>query len=89
MTSLADLRGAGIEWLVTQSHPLAYSAMSRDLASDLVSLAPVVEFSPASPDVLEKAAFDPLDAYFLPYAGDRGMRRPGPHLRVYRIDGCQ
>lgn len=87
MTRVADLRAAGIEWLVTQSHPLAYSAKSQDLARDLASLAPVVEFSPAPPEVLEMAAFDPLDAYFLPYAGHRGMWRPGPHLRVYRIDG--
>jgi hypothetical protein len=85
--SLADLQTSGVGWLVTQSHPLAYSAMSQGLARDLVSMTPVAEFSPAPPNVLGKAAFDPLDAYFLPYAGHQGMWRPGPHLRVYRIDG--
>ena len=85
--SLADLQTSGVGWLVTQSPPLAYSAMSLGLARDLVSMTPVAEFSPAPPNVLGKAAFDPLDAYFLPYAGHQGMWRPGPHLRVYRIDG--
>jgi hypothetical protein len=83
---LAQLRAEGVDWLVTQSHPLAYAGISSVLAEELESLQPVVEFSPGPPGILADAAFDPLDAYFVPIAGQSGMHRPGPHLRIYQLD---
>ncbi len=85
ISSVEALRTQGVDWLVTQSHPLPYAAMSPSLAGDLATLQPIVEFSPAAAHVLEMASFDPLDAYFLPYSGHGGFLRAGPVLRIYRI----
>jgi hypothetical protein len=85
LASVDALRSEGIDWLVTQSHPLPYAAMSASLAADVAALQPIVEFSPGPPHVLAAAAFDPLDAYFLPYSGHRGFLHAGPTLRIYRI----
>lgn len=84
-SGLAEIEAAGIDWLVTQDHPLAYAAVDPRLAVDLGQRTPVVEFAPAPAAVLDRALFDPLDAWYLPLAGLSGFDRPGPRLRIYRL----
>ena len=32
------------------------------------------------------ALFDPIDAYYVPYAGLADVRRPGPTILIYNVD---
>ena len=32
----------------------------------------------------ERNRFDPIDAFYIPYAGFHGIERPGPNINVYR-----
>jgi len=83
--SVQALRSSGVDWLVVQSHPLDYAARPTALAGELAHLSPVAEFSPGPPEALAQAAFDRLDAYFVPFAGHDGVLYPGPHLSVYQL----
>lgn len=83
LRSLPQVRAAGVEWLVVGKHPLAYSHVDAALARDLAALEPAVAFDPfkgaGSP------RYDPIDAFYIPYAGFDGVVRPGPAVRIYEI----
>jgi hypothetical protein len=82
---VARLHAAGIQWVVTQEHVLAYSQVPARLAATLSQGTTIAHvFDPfvagAGPPV-----YDLLDAYYVPVGGFAGVSRPGPRLIVYRL----
>lgn len=76
--------GAAV-YVVVPEHPLdlfahVEAADRRALARDATLL---WEITPVRPDA--RPVFETHDAIFLPVAGFRGVARPGPGLRVYRL----
>jgi hypothetical protein len=71
--------------LVVQSSPLMYSddvpLIARMAARGYEQIAEIraCDLSQASANV-----YDPLDAFYLPLRGMRGVERPGPNIAIYR-----
>lgn len=86
IASLAALERRGMSWLVTQSHPLAYASLPVSLQEGLTGLEPVADFDPDPRGHFSSAVFDPIDAYYAPLAGYGTVDRPGPRIRVYRLE---
>ena len=83
---LERLLDNGVEWVVTQSHPLPYSQIDPALEGQLAKHATLVRrFYPFDGPV-KTPVFDPIDAYYVPVAGFAGVQRPGPVLNVYRLN---
>jgi hypothetical protein len=73
------------EWILRQEHPLS---TDQPTVVDWLRDGYVVawRFSatrPAEPDWI----FDPMDAFYLPYAGFDGVTRPGPNFTMFRRAG--
>jgi hypothetical protein len=85
--SLDDVRSAGIDWVVVQEHPLTGSGADRTFLTRLeVEAALTCEFNPfEGRSGSGSARFDPIDAYYVPYAGFADVRRPGPKIRIYNV----
>jgi len=81
--TVAELRAAGVTWLITSVHPLPYSRLGAPLAGELEGVEPRAAFEPAPS--WSGARFDPIDAFYVPYAGFTGVTRPGPAIRIYRL----
>jgi dolichyl-phosphate-mannose-protein mannosyltransferase len=84
--SLDPLRQEGVHWVVIGYDPPGSgcspeSPLERAL---LVSGPPVASFSPTIG--CPHSVFDPIDTYYVPLAGYDGWLRPGPPLRIYRLD---
>lgn len=85
LSTVASLQAAGIDWIVTQAHPLPYAGIDSNLAAELAQIRPVAAFAPAPPEALAHARFDANDAWYLPFSGMPGFERPGPGLQIYRL----
>lgn len=85
--SVDSLRNRGVGWVVTLEHPLGYSQVeaefARQLESQAVLMARFDPFVPGHPPPV----YDPLDAYYAPLAGFDALERPGPLIRIYRLEG--
>jgi hypothetical protein len=71
--------------IVVQSSPLMYSADApavQSIADTEYGLA--ASFRGHDPALAAANAYDPLDAFYLPLRGFRGVERPGPNIAVYR-----
>ncbi len=84
--SARTLRSAGVEWVVTQQHPLVFSQVSPSLGqlldqyADLViSFDPLVPGTPAPP-------FDPIDAFYTPIGEFSAARYSGPIISIYQLN---
>ena len=80
-----DLDRRGVTYVVSHEHPLPFSrpdpAILRRYAARLV---PLAEFSPfRGPPA---GAYEDLDAYYIPFYDFAGVVRPGPLVRIYRLD---
>ncbi len=82
---LARLRDAGVQWVVTQEHPLVYSQVPARLAADLAQTATIEQVFDPFVGGVGPPVYDPLDAYYIPVGGFAGVNRPGPRLTVYRL----
>lgn len=82
---LAGVPRQDFPWILTHDHTLKrYSAVHFKLAAELERVAePVAEFAPGSAD--QGGVFDPIDAFYVPMAGFRGIERPGPRIRIWRF----
>ena len=79
------LRENGIEWIVTHDHPLFYSQVAPRLEAELANEATLVQrFDPFMGEGV-LPSFDPIDAYYAPVAGYGSAERPGPLIRIYRL----
>ena len=79
------LRREGIGYVLTHDHVLPFSRVPPDV---MAALAPhlrlLVEFDPFT-EARDVAVFEPGDAYYVPFHGFRGVRRPGPLIRIYEL----
>jgi hypothetical protein len=82
---LETLRHEGIRWVLTHEHPLPFSRVPPDV---MAALAPhlrlAAEFDPFTMR-RDEAVFEPGDAYYIPFHGFAGVRRPGPLIRIYEL----
>ena len=86
--SLEDIRSAGIDWVVIQEHPLTTwidPAFLRQLETEAVLTCLFDPFEEGKGP--GSSIFDPIDAYYVPYAGFEDVRCPGPTIRIYNING--
>jgi dolichyl-phosphate-mannose-protein mannosyltransferase len=83
---LAALRAEGVRLvLVTPMLPQDDCGGPSPLEQQLRALGPPVAVFLPAVDPCSGSVFDPLDAYFVPLAGDQGWLRPGPPIRIYRL----
>lgn len=78
--TLHELQRDGIDWLVVQTHPLAYARVPPLLQAQLQDRTAEAVFMPGTDTSLQAATFDPLDAWYLPMAGQADLLRPGPSI---------
>lgn len=76
----------GVGWVVVHEHPLPFSRPNPDqmarLAPRLTLLATFDPFRDGPTGV-----FEDLDAYYIPIGRFSGVERPGPIVRIYRLEG--
>ena len=87
----ALLAQEGVCWVVTHEHHLAYSridsAFRIQLERDAV---PMISFNPFKEGKDSPApVYDPIDAYYVPIGGYGSVDRPGPLLKIWRLQGCE
>ena len=76
----------GVEYLVTHDHPLFYSTVDPELLERLrPRLALEAEFAAFDPERAEPL-FEAADAYYIPVHAFSGVERPGPEVRIYRVE---
>lgn len=78
------LRAAGIEWVVTHTHPLSYSRVSPALRQQLALRAERMQSFDPLEDV-SGAVYDSFDAFYVPFAGMEAVTAPGPRIDVYKV----
>ncbi len=72
---------SGARWLVWHHYPLPYS--SEPLPAAAATLAPAATFTSLDPEAAP--VLEPLDAFYLPLAGLRGVERPGPRIEIFSL----
>ena len=83
---LERLRSEGIDWVILQDHPLAYSRTDPSTTKALrLAASPAAVFDPFV-DGVGAPGFDPLDAYYVPVNGFYSVRQPGPKLEIWRLN---
>jgi hypothetical protein len=81
----ADLDRLHVGYLVTHEHPLPFSRPSPALLAHYRDrLTPLAEFSPWADGPAGR--YEDLDAFYIPYADFAGVVRPGPLVRVFRLE---
>ena len=83
---LNRLRAEGVDWILLQDYPLAYSKTDSSILADLpLQATSVALFDPiAKGEIIPK--FDPLDAYYVPVSGFSAIKQPGPKLEIWRLN---
>lgn len=82
-----SLLNRGVGWVVTLEHPLLYSQVDAEFARQLESQAVLMaRFDPFVAGEHSPPVYDPLDAYYAPLAGFAALERPGPLIRIYRLE---
>lgn len=76
----------GVEWVITQEHPLPYSQVDAAFAAQLAEKAVLAaRFDPFAEGARAALVYDPIDAYYVPLAGFGAVERPGPLIRIYQV----
>lgn len=79
------LHNAGVEWIVTQQHPLVFSQQSSSLGLLLDQHADLMmSFDPFVPDA-SAPPFDLIDAFYTPIGEFSAARYSGPMIRIYQL----
>jgi hypothetical protein len=85
----ADIESPGVRWLLLDRSPLRkYSPPLPPRAQELLDERGRLEvsFDPFASAGHGRAEYDQADAFYLPVAGLRAVRRPGPLLEIYRLE---
>jgi 4-amino-4-deoxy-L-arabinose transferase-like glycosyltransferase len=72
------------DWIIVQRSALPYSHIPdlvKEMLPEHYSLMTVIQAADLS---LPGNVYDVQDAFYLPYDGFKGIRRPGPNLEIYR-----
>ena len=84
-SSTSTLRQMGVEWVVTQDHPLPFSQLPPSLAAALSTDADlVVSFSPFASGGA-RPSYDPIDAFYAPVDGFAAAAGTGPVIGIHRL----
>ena len=83
---LDRLRSEGIDWVVLQDHPLAYSRTDPSTEKALRQEASRAALFDPMVDGAATPGFDPLDAYYVPVNEFSAVRQPGPKLEIWRLN---
>jgi hypothetical protein len=88
MDVLSVLKARGYRYfLMHQSRLELFSPTFPELELALRHSATLIrEFSPYRTGRAASPVYDTVDAYYFPIGGFRGVKRPGPLVRVYRLD---
>jgi hypothetical protein len=83
---LGDLLALQPDYVILDEQPIRFSATTGAMR-ELATRYGTVEHEAIAydPNKLE-ARYDELDANFVPLAGFSGVDRPGPNLRIYRLE---
>jgi hypothetical protein len=87
--ALAGLKARGIHYFITHHSGLdVFSPPMPELELALrQSATPIKEFSFSETGATNpRPVYDQVDPYHFPIGGFQGMRRPGPLVRLYRLD---
>jgi hypothetical protein len=72
------------DWIVAQRSPLPYSNMPDRIAALIASDYELVQTIRAGNLFDPRNRYDIQDGFYVPYAGFRGVSRPGPNFEIYR-----
>ncbi|MDA0336667.1 MAG: glycosyltransferase family 39 protein [bacterium] len=73
-------------YVLIHDHPLPSSHLDSSFVAQLEARGQrLASFQPGSG--VNRAEFDPMDAYYIPFAHMDGIQRPGPAIEIWRIDG--
>lgn len=88
--ALATLKARGVRYFLTHHSTLeVFSPTIPELELALRHSATLIqefEFSRAKVDASPRPVYDRVDPYYLPIGGFHGVKRPGPLVRLYRLD---
>ena len=76
---------AGLEVVIIDEHPLAYSSVDPKVITLLDERADLVYHLDSARPGRSPAVYDPYDAYYVPLAGFNRVKVPGPSIRIYRL----
>lgn len=76
---------AGLEIVIIDEHPLAYSSLDPKVITLLDERADLVYRLDAERPNRPQAIYDPYDAYYVPLAGFNRIKAPGPSIKIYRL----
>ena len=88
----AQPKAAAAEWALVDEHPVRYFSPPPPptAAQRLASAGEVVaDFNPFVPGREAEAVFEPVDAFYVPVAGQAAVRAAGPRIRIYRLAPVQ
>ena len=71
------------DWIVVQRSPLPYSYLAPEVERLIESEYRLAHTVRAGSLFQEGNVYDLQDAFYVPYGGFRGVRRPGPNLEIY------
>jgi hypothetical protein len=74
------------DWILLQESPLP--SETQPIVKDLLQEGYVRVQDFAALSLAEDHLYDQQDAFFVPFAGFRGVKRPGPNFVVYRRVGA-
>jgi 4-amino-4-deoxy-L-arabinose transferase-like glycosyltransferase len=81
----AALEEAGVRYVMTNDHELFFSTVDPDLIESLSPrLTLLAEFAPFGEET--QPIFETADAFYIPFHGFSGVRRPGPKVRIYAFE---
>jgi len=84
LKSLLPLSVRGVDFMVINKAPLPYSRLEPGVRKLLESEGePVYRLEAYS--AAARPVYDLFDAYYVPLAGFKGVKRGGPNIRVYRV----
>lgn len=85
--SMAEVERLETTWVVLHRHPLGYSQVDSSFARALAARADrVADFAPQGLWTAG-AAYDVLDAFYLPLGGYGALDRPGPEIEIWKVRG--
>jgi hypothetical protein len=86
VTKPDDLDAAGIDYVAITQHPFDRTRLPGPVLSALRRGGTLCyEITPGGPDGAPGPIYDPIDAFFVPFARFHGVQRPGPTIRIVSL----
>jgi len=88
INAFVDSNGRLPEWIVLPESPLVYGSVSPELRQLVADRYQRVETIDAMRGSTRSSVYDLQDAFFLPIAGFTPVVRPGPTLKIYKLNAA-